>query len=65
MVEMGGCIIKLPIEWNDGPSDKKSLWEVLLDIVDMITELIEFFSLLFINLAGVQPSHSKKRMLRI
>ncbi len=43
MVEMGGCIIKLPIEWNDGPSDKKSLWEVLLDIVDMITELIEFF----------------------
>ena len=43
MVEMGGCIIKLPIEWNDEPSDKKSLLEVLLDIVDMITELIEFF----------------------
>ncbi len=52
MVELGGCIIKLPIEWNDEPSEKRSFWEVLIDLLMALPELIEIFSLIFINLAG-------------
>ena len=43
MVEMGGCIIKLPIEWNDEPSEKRSFWEVLIDLLMALPELIEIF----------------------
>lgn len=43
MVEMGGCIIKLPIEWNDEPPEKRSFWEVLIDLLMSLPELIEIF----------------------